>query len=273
MTDLLLYNLRRPQWWLQPLNFVSRLSETNLSKEEKQKITEAYFGLHKESLADVIWHYSDDHNLIQVTTFSRLLTEGGKVQICERLGRSANDVQIITLQQINTEEQFSKQISQFLSGQRMDTDSCQILIVQGQVNPEVPQSFVECVRYSILNQVQLQERSSKFCIILVLQIPRIFGGFFSGFPGIQWKAFHIDELCGEQNGVNVASYTDKTLHDVLGSLNLRKVVSEAIPKAASIAFDDEDLASARVVDCVEILTQCFAGQEEVSSTKIILAKS
>ena len=230
--------------------------------DEKQKISEIYFGLHKESLAEVIQFYSDENSLIQVTTFSRLLTDGGKKQICKRIGRSLSDIQIITLQQINTEEQFSKQINQFL-GQRMEADSRQILIVQGQVNPEVPQSFVECVRYSILNQVLNQEQREKFCIVLVLQIPRIFGGFFSGFQGVQWKAFHIDELCGDPNGVNIANYSNKTLHEVLSTFDMKKVVSEAIPKAASTAFDNDDLASARVVDCVEILTNCFAGYETV----------
>jgi hypothetical protein len=36
----------------------------------------------------------------QVTTFSRLLTEGQKNNLCERLGRRHFDIQIINLQQV-----------------------------------------------------------------------------------------------------------------------------------------------------------------------------
>ena len=226
-----------------------------------------FYNLRKDSLAEVIESHSAKNRLMQVTTFSRLLTDGAKNDICRKLGKDVNDIQIVTLQQINTEEQFSKRIRIFLEMCQDSDDFHKILIVQGQVNPETPHSLVECTRYAILNQVQQhKEMSSPYSIILVLQVPRIYGGFFSGFPGAQWKALHIDELSGNPNGINVAGWNNKTLMEVLQSdekINIRHLIADCIPKAASIAYQSEELSSARVVDCVEILTKCFSGSDQV----------
>ena len=247
---------------------ISRLSETGLDDNEKKKISEIFYNLRKESLADAIDCYSTENRLMQVTTFSRLLTDGAKQMICRKLDLYNDDIQIVTLQQINTEEQFSKRIRIFLEMCRdSDDDTRKILIVQGQVNPETPHSLVECARYAILNQVQQhQEMTRPSSIILVLQVPRIYGGFFSGFPGAQWKALHIDELCGDPNGFNVADWSNNTLYQVLESdknINIRHLIADCIPKAASIAYQSDDLSSARVVDCVEIMTRCFAENDQV----------
>ena len=215
------------------------MSETDLDDEEKRKISEIFYGLQKESLAEVIRCYADEADeavLMQVTTFSRLLTEGGKSSICQQLNKSEDSVHLISLQQITTEQQFSKQINHFLDRRdRDELQELQILIVQGTVGPETPNSLVECVRYSILHQVQQRQREkSPFCIVLVLQVPRIYGGFFTGFPGHQWKALHIDELCGDPNGLNFCNWNNRTLYNVLQSdedqLDLVKVISEAVPK-------------------------------------------
>jgi hypothetical protein len=185
---------------------ISRLSETMLDPDEKIRLSEIYYSLQKSCLAEAIQYYSDNNSLIQVTTFSRLLTTEGKDDICLRLKKDFDDIQMITLQQINTEEQFSNKVHFFLES-CLNSGIQKILIVQGLVNPDTNQSLIECARYAILNQVQLfadKIPSASFCIVLVLQVPRICGGFFSGFPGTRWKALHIDELCGDPNSMNVA---------------------------------------------------------------------
>jgi hypothetical protein len=73
-----------------------------------------FYGLQKSSLADAIQDHSSQNPLLQVTTFSRLLTEGSKREICRRLNRHYEEIQLITLQQINTEEQFTDKIRGFL---------------------------------------------------------------------------------------------------------------------------------------------------------------
>ena len=263
-----------------------RLSETSLSEDEKRKISEIFYGLQKESLADVIRSHGSANPLLQITTFSRLLTEGGRQNICRQLGQRSDAVQMITLQQITTEEQFAKRVNHFLMDQSLRRDTAaateqpRVLIVQGGITPDTPHSLVESVRYAIHNQIlQMQQRTqnrdnelapstSPFCIMLVLQVPRCHGGLFSGFPGGRWQALHVDELCGDPNRLNVASWSNRTLHHVLETrdgLDIRKVVAEAIPKAASMAFRaaSDEQASARIVSVVEVLSKCFAGKKQV----------
>ncbi len=217
----------------------------------------------------MIRNYALEHNLLQITTFSRLLTEGGRQRLYQDLGLAPNAVQMITLQQINTEEQLAKRVGHFFDACAKEKEKSQrVLIVQGQVTPETPASLVECVRYSILNQMQqqLQHMTSQLCVVaLVLQVPRYHGGFFAGFPGTRWTAFHIDELCGDQHGLNIQGWAERSLHQVLEGEEgafLQKLVAEATPKAVSVAFKDDDQAAGRIPSVMEILTIILAGHGE-----------
>jgi hypothetical protein len=246
---------------------ISRLSETRLDQTEKTKISEVFYSLQKDSLAEAIHANSGQQNLMQVTTFSRLLTNGGRKEICSRLGRNFEDIQMITLQQINTEEQFTERIHTFLDICKISSTP-KVLIVQGQINPDTPHSLVECTRYSILNQVlQHKDISNQFCIILVLQVPRVYGGFFTGFPGMQWKALHIDELCGDPNNMRVDKWSNKTLNQVLESeekSNLRQLIAECVPKAASLAYKSDDLSSGRITNCIDIIRKYLSENDQVN---------
>ncbi len=107
--------------------------------------------------------------------------------------------------------------------------------------------------------------TSQLCVALVLQVPRYHGGFFAGFPGTRWTAFHIDELCGDQHGLNIEGWADRSLHQVLEGEEgafLRKLVAEATPKAVSVAFKDDDQAAGRIPSVLEILTSILAGHGE-----------
>jgi hypothetical protein len=224
------------------------------------RLSEIFYSLQKNSLSDAIQFYSPDNCLMQVTTFSQLLTNSAKKSIIKKLSLKSQDIQMIRLQQINTEEQFTEKIRTFL-------DSCsfsgskKVLIVQGQINPKTPQNLVECVRYSILNQVKLHNNSiENFCIILVLQVPRACGGFFPGFPGLQWKALHIDELLGDPHNMPISSWNNQTLHQALASyknINFKQLISECIPKAASLAYKSEDLSSSRIVQAIVTIQTCL----------------
>lgn len=233
---------------------------------------ETFYSFHKDSLSDAIIAHSREASLMQVTTFSRLLTDGNKRQICRDLSIHLEDMQIITLAQINTEEQFTDKVRTFLEYCESSSQN-KIMIVQGQINPETSHSLVECVRYSILNQVQQHKDVESFCIILVLQVPRICGGFFSGFPGNQWKALHIDELCGDPNSMSFSKWNGLTLHEALSSddnLDFKQLILECLPKAASLAYKNADLSSTRVVRCIDTIRSRFAEDDEVCEPSLLL---
>ncbi len=218
----------------------------------------SFHRLQKNSLAEVIKIYGNKHSLLQVTTFSRLLTVDARNNIREELNKDYDDIVILPLQQINTEEQFSKRINAFLEHCQ---DSRQILIVQSHINKDTPNSLVECARYSIMNQVLQYQGARSFCIVLVLQVPRVHGGFFSGFPGTPWKALHIDELCGNPSNINMADWNNKSLHEVLEGDEkevLKKIIADCIPRSASLAYKNGDaLTSSRIVHCIEVLKNCL----------------
>jgi len=195
-----------------------------------------------------------------VTTFSKLLTESGKRDICQSLKKPISDIQMLNLHQINTEEQFSKRISAFLSLCRKNS-SQKILIIQAQISQD-SQNQAECARYVIMNHVQ-RHTDGPYCIVLVLQVQRT--AIFSGFPGKQWKAIHIDELSGDTYNLVAADCNEQTLHTILESGDrgrLKALLPECVAKAASLAYRGNDLASDRLFRCIDILKSC---RDEVTS--------
>lgn len=167
------------------------------------------------------------------------------------LNKGLDDIQLLNLHQINTEEQFSKRISAFLSLCRGNARQ-KILIIQAQITHD-SQNQAECARYNIMNQVQLHTDAGPFCITLVLQVQRT--GVFSGFSG-KWKAIHIDELAGDPYNLVAAECNDQTLYSILDAGDrgrLKALLPECVAKAAAFAYSGNDLASERVFRCIDIL--------------------
>jgi hypothetical protein len=173
----------------------------------------------------------------------------------------------MNLQQVSTEEQFSKRIKQFLELCDRQQEH-QVLIIQGQVSPQTPDGLIECIHYAILNisQCFLEQR---FCILLVLQVRQINGGFFSGFPNSKWRALHIDELAGGQVGLTMSDWKNKSVCEVLRRdehLRVDQIIEEALPKAMSITFaDDDDESYSTLIRCTEILKEQFSNKNTVST--------
>ena len=247
---------------------ISRIGETRLNPRQKEKLSKMFYDVRRESLADAILQDSPDHPLIQVTTFSRLLTEGGKRDICKKLDKGIDEVHVLNLHQINSEEQFSRRLSAFLSLCQSGRGQM-VLIIQAQITSDVQsRNKVECAKFSILNQIQQLQTNevSPFCIALVLQVPRVRGGIFSGFPGKQWLALHIDELMGDPHHLVAPDWLGRTLHEILDQPDqklLKAIFPECIVKAASKAYQSNELTSSRIIRCIEILKNCSDTDDQV----------
>ena len=85
--------------------------------------------------------------VFQVTTSSRLLTE--KKTLAKELGVPSASVSLLPLQEIKTEEEFTKRVRMFLNGCK-DRDRCQMqyLLVQADMGfkEEEGQNLIECAR-------------------------------------------------------------------------------------------------------------------------------
>ena len=113
-----------------------------------------------------------------------------------------------------------------------------VLLVQAQLTRQNHgyQALVDCARHIIQNK--LAECKSNCCIAIVLQIPRIRGGFkgFMGLPGFPWQSLHIDQLRGDPNNLDVRLIRAKQLSTIIEErlIDFDSLVKEAIPQAVSL---------------------------------------
>jgi hypothetical protein len=234
---------------------IARLSETDLNEEEQEELCQMYYGYHFSTLAHAVKSAIEDKGtskLLQVTTHSRLLTKEGKDSLAMFLAPC--NVTILPLQQMNTEAQFSEQVDKFMRRVNQD-DKKEVLLVQAQMLHSDNGALVDCARYVIQNALAKYKLEDSFCIGIVLQVPRVRGGgSFVGLPGHPWRSYHIDELRGDPNQIEMSSIRGKTLADIFGNelVNVDGLIREAITKAVSKTQSDGE---ARVTRRLDILLE------------------
>lgn len=150
---------------------IARLSETRMDVKEAEDLCKLYYASHFATLSNAIisaLQHKDDCAMLFVTTQSRLLTKDGK----DDLERSMKlPVKILPLQQMNTEQQFRKEVSAFL-----DTPGKKVLLVQAQLLSQKESGLVECAKYIIQNELQQwKSQNQHCCIALVLQVTECIG--------------------------------------------------------------------------------------------------
>ncbi|XP_030645559.1 E3 ubiquitin-protein ligase rnf213-alpha-like [Chanos chanos] len=174
---------------------VVRLDSTALSRVESEELAKVYFEEQKHSsLADFILCSTQQEqcchaHFTEVTTFSRLLTAADIVQLQEIVP----NVELISLEQFDTEYSFLKKIRNFLDHTSGDT----ILLVQTDFD-EASQSsnLIASAKYSAINEInKSRQMDDKVFVYFITKLPRMEGGTsYVGFHGGQWKSVHIDDL-------------------------------------------------------------------------------
>ncbi|XP_072560845.1 E3 ubiquitin-protein ligase rnf213-alpha isoform X2 [Paramormyrops kingsleyae] len=176
---------------------VVRLDCTRLSKVETDELTRIYFEEQKHiSLADYITSarrldQSSYASFTEVTTFSRLLTASDIGQLPE-----VNDkIELLSLQQFDTEHSFLKKIRLFLDSVVGD----KILIIQAEFdNGFLSTHLIASAKYSAMNEINKsreEELRGKVFVYFITKLPRMEGGCsYVGFHGGPWRSVHIDDL-------------------------------------------------------------------------------
>ncbi|KAL2100664.1 hypothetical protein ACEWY4_002425 [Coilia grayii] len=175
---------------------VVRLDCTKLSRVESQYLEKVYFEEQKHScLTDFIFFHIQQTDRIpasftEVTTFSRLLTAADLGQLKEVV----RYVELLSLQQFDTEYSFLKKIRTFLDnalGQK-------ILIIQMDFDEATHSSnLIASAKYSAVNEINKskQEHEGTVFVYFITKLPRIEGGTsYVGFHGGPWTSVHIDDL-------------------------------------------------------------------------------
>nr|XP_055046764.1 E3 ubiquitin-protein ligase rnf213-alpha-like isoform X2 [Misgurnus anguillicaudatus] len=175
---------------------VVRLGCTKLSNVESEQLSRVYFEDQKHSsLADFILPHSQqaEHSnacFTEVTTFSRLLTATEIEELRDRV----QNIELIPIQQFETEHSFLKKIRNFLEG----TTGDKTLIIQTDFDEGLQSTnVIASAKYSSINEINKfrKECNSKIFVYFITKLPRVDGGTsYVGFHGGQWKSVHIDDL-------------------------------------------------------------------------------
>ncbi|CAL8303834.1 unnamed protein product [Merluccius merluccius] len=195
-SELMLLNCATP-------DSIVRLDCTGLPKVESEQLSKVYFEEQNTScLADFIlanmnqdthWHAS----FTEVTTFSRLLTASD----LEKLEQLLHSVELLSLQQFDTEQSFLKKIRLFFTTQNGVNDGSgnKVLIIQSDFDEASHSAnLIASAKYSSINEINKLKQDiaeNKIFVYFITKLPRMEGGTsYVGFHGGPWKSVHIDDL-------------------------------------------------------------------------------
>ncbi|XP_038557039.1 E3 ubiquitin-protein ligase rnf213-alpha [Micropterus salmoides] len=181
---------------------VVRLNCTGLPKVESEYLARVYFEEQNNScLADFILAHTRQEvhcysSFTEVTTFSRLLTASD----LEPLEQMFHSVELLSLQQFDTEHSFLKKIRNFVTAGSSNTGPCnKILLIQCDFDEASHSSnVIASAKYSSINEINKisqESMGSKVFVYFISRLPRIEGGTsYIGFHGGPWRSAHIDDL-------------------------------------------------------------------------------
>ena len=192
-----------------PPDALARLTRSNLSDEAHQ-CWDVYFKQQKhENLAAFLLgelaSSGDGQSLsVQVTTHSRLLSTIDAKQIAEQINVSPDSLHCMLLQQLDTEQQFCREISEFFS-HHASPSSSKFLFVQCDEGDQ-HSDLLACARHRLHEERVKAESYSNhklniiFHVVFIIHLPRMAGGCFEGTQGGFWRSVHIDELRSSSSG-------------------------------------------------------------------------
>nr|XP_043906230.1 E3 ubiquitin-protein ligase rnf213-alpha isoform X2 [Solea senegalensis] len=182
---------------------VVRLDCTGLPKVESEHLARVYFEEQNNScLADYILDQTRQavhscSSFTEVTTFSRLLTTSD----LEPMEKMFQSIELLSLQQFDTEHSFLKKIRNFLTSDKGSSSigSCnKILIIQCDFDEASHSAnLIASAKYSSINEVNKITQEGTGCVFFyfITRLPRMEGGTsYTGFHGGPWRSVHIDDL-------------------------------------------------------------------------------
>ncbi|KAG8579462.1 hypothetical protein GDO81_010902 [Engystomops pustulosus] len=215
-----------------------------------QELIDEYFKLqHHGSLLDFLCSHITDggygnHTIFtEITTFSRLLTYADKKILEAQLPNTIRNIEILSLQQFDTEFSFLKKIRSFLESSSGNL----ILIIQTDFEEgSRGANLVASAKYSAMNEINKLNLHEKF-VYFITKLPRVKGGTsYVGFRGGLWQSVHIDDLRKED-----------IVTDVTGLLkfSISQLFHCTAPEINAFPSDDDNKNLAKVTpmeveDCV-----------------------
>ncbi|KAA8582604.1 hypothetical protein FQN60_003825 [Etheostoma spectabile] len=183
---------------------IVRLDCTGLPKVESENLARVYFEEQNNNcLADFILAHTRQEVhcysfFTEVTTFSRLLT----LSDLEPLVQVLHSVELLSLQQFDTEHSFLKKIRNFITaenGSNIAGPCTKILLIQCDFDEASHSAnLIASAKYSSINEInKLTQEStgSRVFVYFITRLPRMEGGTsYVCFHGGPWRSVHIDDL-------------------------------------------------------------------------------
>ncbi|XP_041633633.1 E3 ubiquitin-protein ligase rnf213-alpha isoform X2 [Cheilinus undulatus] len=253
---------------------VVRLDCTGLPKVESENLSKVYFEeLSNSCLADFILAHTTQEvhcqsSFTEVTTFSRLLTASD----LEPLEKMLHGVELLSLQQFDTEQSFLKKIRNFLTADNgnQNTGPCnKILIIQCDFEASQSANLIASAKYSSINEINKITQESMGCklfVYFITRLPRMEGGSsYIGFHGGPWRSAHIDDLRQSKEIVSdIKALQKMTISEMFETktsppeaMEVDDMYTENEPEDAvqeSMQLDEKDGNSA--VDTTALLRSC-----------------
>ncbi|XP_019643756.1 PREDICTED: E3 ubiquitin-protein ligase rnf213-alpha-like [Branchiostoma belcheri] len=172
---------------------VRRLESSHLTSDARAMAHTYFHGQHHSSLADFLLHNipRDGKSGIsaQVTTHGRLLSRQDLPQLADTLGVRKALVQLLSLQQFDTEQQFSRRIGHFLEQTLAEGGLLVVQCDSGDINS----NLIACASHTVQAE-RAQTGNRRSSVVFVIQLTRNTGKGFSGLGGGQWLCYHIDDV-------------------------------------------------------------------------------
>ncbi|XP_056372927.1 E3 ubiquitin-protein ligase RNF213 isoform X2 [Hyla sarda] len=215
----------------------------------KQELIYEYFkNQHHGSLLDFLCSHitstCNNHTIFtEITTFSRLLTSADKKILEVELQDNISNIEILSLQQFDTEFSFLKKIRSSLESSSGDL----ILIIQTDFEEgSQGANLVASAKYSAVNEINKMNLERK-CVFIyfITKLPRIKGGTsYVGFRGGLWQSVHIDDLRKSKDMVtDVTALLKFTISQLFCTAAPKTKGDENTNLARETAMEVEDYAS------------------------------
>ncbi|XP_061567178.1 E3 ubiquitin-protein ligase rnf213-alpha [Cololabis saira] len=248
---------------------VVRLDCTGLPKVESEDLARDYFEEQSNScLADYILGHTRQKShgcafFTEVTTFSRLLTAFD----LEPLEKMFHRVELLSLQQFDTEHSFLKKIRNFLTAVngRSNTGPCnKILIIQSDFNEgSESANLIASAKYSSINEINKMSQDgteSKVFVYFITRLPRMEGGTsYIGFHGGPWRSVHIDDLRRSKDIVSdIKTLQNMTISQMFEAKMIQPEAMEVddMYNETQTEKQDETHDSENVLDTTALLRSC-----------------
>ncbi|XP_063350782.1 E3 ubiquitin-protein ligase rnf213-alpha-like [Pelmatolapia mariae] len=242
------------------LDSVVRLEKSKLPDEERECLLQEYVkdAMHS-SLGDYIVYHTQQpqqsHFLFtEVTTFSRLLTGADTQELQSLINLDA--VQLLFLQQFDTENSFLKKIRDFLGSTHKD----KVLIIQAEYDEGFhKRNIISLAKYVCFNEINKSDTTddTKTFVYFVIKLPRMEGGTsYVGFQGGHWRSVHIDDLRRSKEFVSdVLSLKNQCISDLFKAPPKVCMCTGAIYsfQALECLFDTTNLVRSCVQSAVSML--------------------